>query len=124
VLSLQKCRSLLGTDCNLTDAQLEQLRQQLYAFSEVAIGAFHAQRQGPKSNGSEAKGVSALLTQVPEDERQQVEERAAILEYEAGRKKAEAERQAFGEWVQSKKRASPPRKARSENRRRGRRKKN
>jgi hypothetical protein len=66
VLSLQKCRSLLGTDCNLTDAQIEQLRQELYAFSEVAVGAFCAQAHGPKSNGSQPRSVSALLGQVPE----------------------------------------------------------
>lgn len=112
MLSLQKCRSLLGTDCNLTDAQLEQLRQELYALSEVAIGAFCVQRPGPKSNGSKPQSVSPMLSQVPENERAQVEERAAILEYEAGLKKAEAERQAFGEWVQSKKPAGRPRKGR------------
>lgn len=110
MLSLQKCRSSLGTDCNLTDAQLEQLRQELYAWAEVAIGAFCAQRPGPKSNGSKAESVSPMLSVIPSDERTQVEERAAILEFEAGRTKPEAERQAFGEWVQAKKSSSSPRK--------------
>lgn len=101
MLSLQKCRFLLGTDCNLTDAQLEQLRQALYAWSEVAIGALCAQKGC--SNNLGAPIASPMLSAIPNDERPSIEERAAILEFEAGLKRPEADRQAFGEWVESKK---------------------
>jgi hypothetical protein len=101
VLSLQRCRFLLGADCNLTDAELEQLRQELYAWSEVAISAFCAQK--PLLGSCRERGDSPMLKAIPDGERPGVEERAAILEFEAGLRKPEAERQAFGEWTASKK---------------------
>ena len=109
---LHECRSLLGTNCNLTDAQLERLRLELYALSEVAIGAFCAQASEPMGNDSNARTVPSMLSQVPENERVEVEKRAAILEYELGRKRSEAERQAFGEWAHSEKPAGPSSKQR------------
>jgi hypothetical protein len=104
VLSLQKCRSLLGADCKLNDAELEQLQRELYAVADVAVGAFCAQKRSGSGNGSKSQIVSGCLGGIPDKEREAVEERAAILEFESGLRKPEAERQAFGEWAQSKKR--------------------
>lgn len=104
MLTLQRCRSLLGIDCKLTDAELEQLRQELYAYADIALESFRASktpRVGPI--------VESCLDAIPDDERETVAERAAILEYEGNLKKPEAERQAFGEWVQSKKPPGEPR---------------
>jgi hypothetical protein len=105
VLSLQKCRSLLGADCKLTDVELEQLQRELYAVAELSIGALRAQKgSGSDSgDGSKSQNVSSCLNGIPEPEREAAEERAAILEYEGGLKKPEAERQAFGEWVRAQK---------------------
>jgi hypothetical protein len=103
VLTLQKCRSLLGTDCKLIDTQLEQLRAELYALSDVVIEVYSAQKRANPADSSKLKNTETCLTAVPQEERQAVEERAAILEFEGGLKKSEAERQAFGEWVQSNK---------------------
>jgi hypothetical protein len=50
-----------------------------------------------------SQNVSGCLSVIPSPEREAVEERAAILEYEANLKKPEAERQAFVEWTQAKK---------------------
>lgn len=102
MLTLQKCRSLLGADCKLTDAELEQLRQELYGFADVAVEAFCASRRANNGGSSTSQNVSECLSQIPEQERQGVEERAAILEYEANLTKPEAERQAFGEWQNGK----------------------
>jgi hypothetical protein len=105
VLSLQKCRSLLGADCKLTDAELEQLQRELYAVADVAVRAFCAQKRSGSGNGSKSQIVSGCLSAIPNPEREATEERAAILEYEGHLKKPEAERQAFGEWARSK---NPP----------------
>jgi hypothetical protein len=102
VLSLQKCRSLLGTDCKLTDSQVEQLRQEIYALSDVVIESFCAQKVYGAGSSAESQNVSGCLSGIPHPEREVVEERAAILEFEGCLKKSEAERQAFGEWAQSK----------------------
>jgi hypothetical protein len=104
VLTLQKCRSVLGTDCKLTDSELEQLRQELYAYADIALESFRASKTpqiGPI--------VESCLDAIPDHERETVAERAAILEYEGHLQKPEAERQAFGEWVQSKKLPGEPR---------------
>lgn len=97
MLSLQKCRSLLGTHCKLTDAELEQLRQEMYACADVAIESFCASRKP----GASPTGESCLEP-IPIEEREAVAERAAILEFDGNLKKPEAERQAFGEWVKAK----------------------
>jgi hypothetical protein len=97
VLTLQKCRSLIGTDCKLTHAELEQLRQEMYAYADVAIESLCASRKP----GACPTGESCLEA-IPIEEREAVAERAAILEYEGNLTKPEAERQAFGEWVRAK----------------------
>jgi hypothetical protein len=88
----------------LNDAELEQLQRELYAVADVAVGAFCAQKRSGSGNGSKSQIVSGCLGGIPDKEREAVEERAAILEFEAHLRKPEAERQAFGEWAQSKKR--------------------
>jgi hypothetical protein len=100
VLSLQKCRVLLGTDCKLTDLEVEQLRQELYALSDVVFEAFRTQRKTDSQTGPPAKEPASCISVIPNVERDEVEERAAILEFEAGLRRPEAERQAFGEWAQ------------------------
>lgn len=37
MLSLQKCRLLLGPNCELTDSQIDQIRQELYALAHIAL---------------------------------------------------------------------------------------
>jgi hypothetical protein len=86
----------------LTDKELEQLRQELYVFSDVAI-TLCAQKTSGDSNGSKSQIVSGCLNGIPHPEREAAEERAAILEFEGCLKKSEAERQAFGEWAESRK---------------------
>ena len=37
LLSLEKCRKLLPSDCNLSDAELETLRNSLHCLAAVAV---------------------------------------------------------------------------------------
>ena len=39
MLSLERCRTLLGSGCRLPDCELEELRNQLYALSHAIVGA-------------------------------------------------------------------------------------
>lgn len=120
LLDLEKCRLLLGTDCKLTDSQLEQLRQEIYALSDVVLESFCAQKLPGAGRTGKSQNISGCLNGIPHPEREAVEERAAILEFERGLKKSEADRQAFGEWVQSTKPADYFRKQRRKNPRRAR----
>ena len=39
-LSLEKCRSLLPEECDLSDSELEKLRDALYCLAGVAVDGF------------------------------------------------------------------------------------
>ena len=82
MLTLQKCRSLLGADCKLTGAELEQLRHELYVVAEVAITDFCVTRKADSSNAAMPQNTRGCLSGIHETERDAVEERAAILEFE------------------------------------------
>ena len=50
MLSIERCRYVLGADCQLTDGELERLRDDLYALADVTITAFLEQRlQGDRT---------------------------------------------------------------------------
>jgi hypothetical protein len=69
MLSLERCRTLLGADCGLTDAQIERLRDQVRVMAEVVIDTMNgpgvstpfsgAQRQIPNSDDDE-EGAAIL----------------------------------------------------------------
>ena len=39
MLSIHRCREVLGMNCTLTDVEVEQLREQLYGIASVALDA-------------------------------------------------------------------------------------
>jgi hypothetical protein len=39
MLSIDRCRDYLGSDCPLTDEEIEAVRDQLYALATLAVGA-------------------------------------------------------------------------------------
>ncbi len=49
MLPLEKCRKILGSNCNLTDSELELLRDQLYSLADISIGLY---RQRAKLGGT------------------------------------------------------------------------
>ena len=103
MLSLQRCRFLLGPDCKLSDSQLEQLLEDIYALADIAVESCCAKKVAGADRGAKPHNDSGCLSAIPGPERDGVEERAAILEFEGGLAKPAAERQAFGEWVQAQK---------------------
>jgi hypothetical protein len=106
MLSLERCRSLIGPDTNVCDAQLEQLRKDLYSLANAALESFRhrekphnkypaGQNPPPLHKATAPESISLL----PVAERYLLEERAAILEFEAGLNRQDAERQALLEWA-------------------------
>ena len=78
MLSLNRCREILGADERLSDQEVEHVRGQSDAFAEVAVSvALTGDRPAVETLDSRWTAAQAHLT---EDERVEVEERAAIFE--------------------------------------------
>jgi len=88
-LTLQRIREIVGSG---SDAELELARDQLYALADVAVCAFVEQHAREQSVGA---GFARALRLLPGELAEDATERAAIIEFEAGRCRDEAERQAL-----------------------------
>lgn len=44
MLTLERCRKILGPECLLSDEELEALRNQLYALADIVLVACAAKR--------------------------------------------------------------------------------
>src|SRR4051812_36008734 len=100
MLPLKKCRELLPADCS--DHEVERLRASAYQLADVIVAAF---KEKPK-HGDKAVTFKDTLELVPPDERYEIEERAAILQFDAGLDAASAERAAFTEFRNGKVRSN------------------
>jgi len=100
MLSLQRCREILGQGCVLDDHQIESLRDQLYGLAHVVTDEMCEHRSGDSKASEENDGCNsgdfkAGLNLLPESEREDVEERAAIIEFDGGADRDQAEREAI-----------------------------
>ena len=98
MFSLERCRQILGRDCELDDVELTKLRDQLYGLADVLIDQVRIQSRiyvNDKPEIVEPDAYQSALRLLPESERDDVEERAAIIEFEGGTNRDEAERQAI-----------------------------
>lgn len=91
---LSRCRKLVGSDSSLTDTELQQLRDQLYELATVMLQAYD----------SVARPAILGIAKLSESERIEVEERAAIFEFEANLTREQADRLALNNHLQSKSR--------------------
>ena len=106
LLSIRRCRKVLGRESPRSDTELERLRNHLYALGSLVVGAFsrpdvHREARKPASSeeagnarGREV-GMLELTRQLGGDEREAFEERAAILEFDGGVSRSEAEKVAL-----------------------------
>ncbi|MCU1311412.1 MAG: hypothetical protein JWO20_2537 [Candidatus Angelobacter sp.] len=91
MISLERCRKLLSNGNRFTDDELIALRDRLVSLADIAL--HHSQKENVESR---REGV---LHVIPEPDRYEAEERAAILQYEGGITREEAERRAILEWT-------------------------
>jgi hypothetical protein len=106
VLSTARCRALLGLQSSLTQAQLEQLRQDLYTLAQITIEGFR-KREERTDIAPGAIGLPSIrapfnirtLTHLTAEDHDSLEERSAILEFEAGFDREPAEKEALLEWA-------------------------
>jgi hypothetical protein len=85
VFPIAECRKILGDGCPLSDLELEQLRDQLYELARSVVDLSQMPLNEP----------DRLIAQLRDDVRPDVEERAAILEFDGGVTRRLAERRAF-----------------------------
>lgn len=119
MLSLKQCRALVGNDCQLSDNELQRRMEQLYGLARVLVENLtaypsHEKHSGDQtkpgvaaisashSDGSSPADYSAVLALLSDDERYEIEERAAIHEFEGGCSKDKAQEFALQEFWQRK----------------------
>jgi hypothetical protein len=109
MLTLEQCRQNWGDDCPLSNSDLERLRDQLYGLARVVVEACPRWRRGngPQNAPSAARqanegaaghkpaGFPDAVATLPEEDRFEVEERAAIHEFDGGLDRDAAERAAL-----------------------------
>ena len=84
MLSLERCRKIIGSGNRLSDEDLASLRDQLYCFAALALEV----RDSQKKSVWERPDLESL-------DRDALEERAAIIEFEGKLSRDEAERNAL-----------------------------
>lgn len=100
MLSMQRCREILGSNCRLTDQQLELFRDQMYRLTDIVVDQIkdsiskRVENSYPVTHEMEPDGFNAASVLLTSEEREDVEERAAIIEFEAGADRDDAERKA------------------------------
>lgn len=107
MLSIQRCRRILGDHAPSTDGEIEKLRDELSALAEIvtdrvassssagSLTDAPAQPVGPNQETEtpdDGPGYHDTVRLVDDADRAEIEERAAIMEYDANRPRAEAER--------------------------------
>ena len=97
MLSLDRCRQIVGSESVFPDSKLKLLRDELYSLAEVAIDVL-------KEKTAEEVPVirfSTLLERIPPNMRYEIEERAAIMELDGGMSREESERTAFRDYIKN-----------------------
>lgn len=122
MLTVERCREILGDDCTMSDAELELFRDQLHGLADVATTAFIEEqkrlRNAPQTaleakirpfrgqhdirhdtgHDKEPINFQDAIRSLSEDERHDLEERAAIHEFDGGLDRKAAEHAAFCDW--------------------------
>jgi hypothetical protein len=121
MLTLERCRQILGDDCPQSNGDLERLRDQLYGLAGVTVEACLRQRRGNGSQNAPDGALQAIegaaghtlpagfpdaVGMLSEDERYEFEERAAIHEFDGRLDHSTADLAALSEYWRSKHRGN------------------
>jgi hypothetical protein len=89
-VSLDRCRRLLGAKLPVSDENLALVREQLYCFAELIFDV-----RADKKNSSNDTGALLERAAKSKEELEILQERAAIIEFDADVSRDEAERMAI-----------------------------
>ncbi len=89
MLTVAHCRTLLpGAGEGLTDSEVERLRDGFAVVAELALVGVR--------RGAETTPAEEAFNMVPKEQREDILERASIMEFDGGLPRDRAERAAFG----------------------------
>ena len=99
MLTLERVRSLLSHHGDgMSDAEIEALRDHMYVVADVMVGA-HLSGSIERTPRLRKTDFDTALNLIPQDDHDEVRERAAILEFDAGVGRDQAERDALQRYV-------------------------
>jgi hypothetical protein len=93
VVSLRKCRDILGSNHVLTDSQIEALRDEMVALANVMY-----EEIGRRQENGALSAFDAIESLASPEQRIEIEERAAIREIDGRLSRARAEALALCEF--------------------------
>jgi len=92
MLSVTNCREILGADsAKISDAEMEALRDQLYYLATVTVNTLQSNR----GSSNAFSNLRLSLKQCLADTCIEVEERAAVMEFDGKLSRDQAERAAI-----------------------------
>lgn len=95
MLTVKNCRQFLGLESdNLSDREIEALRDQLYCLATLTTTQF-LKTQSPAKSESNVLDFRTALSSLVDDERDSMEERAAVMQFDGNLSRDEAERAAI-----------------------------
>jgi hypothetical protein len=94
MLSLQECRKILGPSCSLDDNDIALLRDSYYSLADVILSSYRKKQKTPPKTTPYPKtkpSFENMLKLLSEAEREEVIERAGIMEYDGQLPREKAE---------------------------------
>ena len=101
MISIERCRKILN-DSSLSDQEVKEIRSSLYGLANETIEFLTENSKFPfaliDEKSTFTDNFETALRNVPPAEREAMEERAAILEFDGGLDRELAERKAFSDY--------------------------
>ena|SRR5687767_881249 len=97
MLSLERCRKILGENAPVADVDLARLRRHIYGLAHAVVSLV-----GTRAATREVVDFDSLLRRQSVEDQEALLERAAILEFEGGLPRDEAERAAMTDHLRAK----------------------
>jgi hypothetical protein len=102
MLSIKNCKKLMTANPSLEDREIESLRDSLYGLAHVVVERFKSGATPSTTEIQQLKREDATFSEIvdnlPEDERNIVEERAAIMQFDGGCDRQTAEHYALRDY--------------------------
>lgn len=96
MLSLDRCRALLGGDGTQSDGELGAIRDQLYTLARLAVASYSEveRLRATGRDDAETGEFTTALALLADAQKDEILERAAIIEFDGSIGRRQAERRA------------------------------